>query len=101
MKGYKRRVDEMIAKHGEDLTINGVTSTKGFFMLTDLTRLNTYFNSYEQSNMNKPVLTLQLPADALIAPDDSIERDGRTYGVQRLARFRVEGEIVMQTVILT
>jgi hypothetical protein len=98
---YKKRIDEMIALHGEEFTINGTTEAKGFFMLTDLTRMNTFFDGIELSGFQRPLLTLQFSADTVLALADTIERDGQVYQVSRLAKYRVDNEVAMQSAILT
>ncbi len=101
MASYKKRVTEQIDLHGEDFLVNGTAAAKGFFMLMDLTRLNTYFNSYEQAGLTKPALSLQVAADTSLEIDDTVDRDGRTYTVARLTQYRIHGEIVLQTAVLT
>ena len=62
--------------------------------------MNTFFDSLELSNIQRPALTLQLSADTAIALDDTIDRDDRTYTVKRLVKYRVDGQVVMQAAVL-
>lgn len=100
MSAFKERVDNMIAEHGEDIMINDTTPAKGVFLLASLTTLNTFFDYVELSYVNRPALTLQLSADTALSVDDAIARDGRTFYVMKVFKYRYEDEPVMQTAIL-
>jgi hypothetical protein len=100
MSAFKERVDNMFAEHGESIMINDTIPAKGVFLMATLTTLNTFFDGVELSYLDRPALMLQMSADVALALEDSVTRDGRTFSVKKLFRYRYEDEPVMQAAIL-
>ncbi|MHB1459294.1 MAG: hypothetical protein ACYC0V_20480 [Armatimonadota bacterium] len=99
--GYKERMDKAFTRFGEDIMLNGTTPMKGFFQVLDQNRMNAYFDSIEQSYINKPALIVMVPGDASASIGNTIISDGRTYTVKKVSKFRIVNASVMQALLLT
>jgi hypothetical protein len=99
--GYKERMDKAFTRFGEDIMLNGNIPMKGFFQILDQNRMNAYFDSIEQSYINKPALIVMVPGDASAVIGNTIIRDGRTYTVKKVSKFRIVNTSVMQALLLT
>lgn len=99
--GYKERVDRTFNKYGEDILINGTTPAKGVFQILDQNRMNAYFDSVEQSYIDKPALIAMVSADVSASIGNTIARDGRTYTVKKISSQKVVNTTVLQMLLLT
>lgn len=99
--GYKERLDNAFRKYGEDILLNGTIPMKGFFQILDQNRMNAYFDSVEQGYIDKPGLIVMVPGDSSAAVGNTVTRDGRTYTIKKVAKFRIVNSLVMQTLLLT
>ena len=97
---FKKRFDEKLATFGEDYLLNGVTPYKGFFQQLDSAKMHIYLDDTELAMLGRPMMFLAASADSVIAVDDTIARDGRTYYVLRVAPQRIAGTTVVKFVIL-
>ena len=95
------RIDRKIKKHGEEFLVNGVTPEKGFFRVLDTGKMHAYLDDTEAATVIRPALFLVTSADAAIAVDDTIARDGRNYLVRKLSIERFGGEAVVKVAVLT
>jgi len=98
---FKQRIDKTFDRYGEAFLINGTTEAKGFFQPLDKNRMHIYFDDIEQDSIVRPALIVMVPADTVVAINDTVTRDGRTYTVERMSNQRVKDTIVMQVILLT
>ena len=96
----KGRIDNIFDKYGEPFLINGVTPTKGFFSPLAQAQMNTYFDSVEMAYITRPGLICYVDADVTVAPEDTVELDGRVYTIKKMSKRRIEDTVVMQILVM-
>ncbi|MHB1001904.1 MAG: hypothetical protein ACYC27_21905 [Armatimonadota bacterium] len=99
--GYKERLDKTFTRYGEDIMINGTVPAKGIFQILDQNRMNAYFDSVEQSYIDKPALIAMVPADVTASIGNTIVRDGRTYTVKKISSQKLVNTAVFRMLLLT
>lgn len=95
------RIDNKLDRHGEEFLVNGVTSEKGFFQVFDSGKMRTYFDDTEMMAVVRPTLFLITFADAAISVNDTIDRDGRTYTIRKIAIHRFGGTAMVKVAAMT
>lgn len=96
----KTRVDKTFDRYGESFLVNGSTAAKGFFQVLDQNRMNAYFDSIEQSAIQKPALIVMVAAGTVVSTGNTVTHDSRTYTVEKLSKLRVKDTVVMQILLL-
>jgi hypothetical protein len=94
-----KRILNKLSKYGEQFTVDGNTY-HGVFRLLDSGTMRNYLSDVEIMGVVRPGLLLLTDPDTDIELNDTIDRDGRTYIVLRIADQRVCGTAVARTVIL-
>ncbi len=97
------RIEKKIALHGEDVTFQrtgGSSTARGFFRIVDTGTLRTYFDDTEAAAVERPTLFFITTADADIALDDTLTRDGRSYSVYKIVITRFGGKPIAKTAAL-
>ncbi len=98
---FKQRIDKTFDRYGELFLINGTTEAKGFFQPLDKNHMHVYFDDVEQDSIVRPALIAMVPADTVVAVNDTVTRDGRTYTVEKMSKQRVKDTVMMQVIVLT
>lgn len=94
------RVSKKISKYGEQFTINGTTSAKGFFQLLNTGTMHTFLDDTEAATIMRPALYLTTSADTPIAEGNTIARDGKSYTVRKVALQRFGQTVVIKIAVL-
>ena len=95
------RIDQKIAKYGENFLVNGTTPGKGFFQLLSSGVMRTYFDDTEAMTALRPTLILTTTHDAAIAVNDTVLRDGRTYTARKVITQRFSGTAMVKVVVFS
>ena len=96
----KTRVDSVFDKYGEPFLLNGTTAAKGFFSVLAQAQMNMYFDSVELAYITRPGLICYADADLVVAPEDTIELDGRVYTIKKMSNRRIEDTVVLQVLVM-
>jgi hypothetical protein len=96
---FLQRIKKKLTKHGEQFTVGGNTY-RGIFQVLGSGTMSTYLDDIERMGVVRPGLLLVTQADAVIAVNDTITRDGRIYTVLKTSNQRIGDTIVVKIVVL-
>ncbi|MCE5314509.1 MAG: hypothetical protein ABFD49_08660 [Armatimonadota bacterium] len=96
---FLERIQNKLAKYGEEYTVTGGTFL-GIFKLLNSSTMSTYLDDVEEMAVSHPGLLLITEGEADIDVDDRLTRDRRTYTVLRVSQHRIGNATMVKIAIL-
>lgn len=100
MSRLNERVQSLVDKYGEDFIIDGVTH-RGIFSNITVGNARAYLTSAQIDAATLPLWACLVPEADSATVGDTVEWDGLTRVVQKVATARFQGTVCAKLLILT